>query len=114
MANMENRRMSAALMDVRFSDTEERVVPFPLAGQVSLVRRCASELENIHGEAALQYWRTECRALAARLKTLGCADDAISQQVMAFQTEVHVEMMRRYSDRLAAEAQDGYPPQSVR
>jgi len=105
---MENRRMSAALMEVRFSDSEERVVPFPLAGQVSLVRRCASELENIHGEAALQYWKTECRALAARLKKFGCAEDAISQQVMAFQTEVQVEMMRRYSDRLAAEAQDGY------
>jgi hypothetical protein len=27
---------------------------------------------------------------------------------MAFQTEVQVEMMRRYSDRLAGEAQDGY------
>ena len=100
--------MSAALKDVRFSDSEEQFVPFPLAGQVSLVRRCASELENVHGEAALQYWKTECRALAARLKTLGCTEEAISQQVMAFQTEVQVEMMRRYSDRLAAEAQDGY------
>ena len=91
-----------------FRIRKNEFVPFPLAGQVSLVRRCASELENIHGEAALQYWKTECRALAARLKTLGCAEEAISQQVMAFQTEVQVEMMRRYSDRLAAEAQDGY------
>lgn len=100
--------MSAALMNVRFSGSEEQVVPFPLAGQVSTVRRCASELENIHGEAALQYWKTECRALAQRLKGLGCTDEAITQQVLAFQTEVQVELMRRYSDRLAAEAQDGY------
>ncbi|MCV9967074.1 DUF6074 family protein [Pararhizobium sp. BT-229] len=96
--------MSAALMDVRFSKNDEQVVPFPLAGQVSTVRRCASELENIHGDAALQYWKSECRRLAERLKTLGCTQEAITQQVMAFQTEVQVEMMRRYSDRLAAEA----------
>jgi hypothetical protein len=96
--------MSAALMDVCFSEMEERVVPFPLSGQVSTIRRCARELENIHGDEALQYWKTECRALAERLRKLGCADDAVSMQVMAFQTEVQVEMMRRYSDRLAAEA----------
>ena len=100
--------MSAALRDVRFSKKNERVVPFPLAGQVNTVRRCASELENIHGDAALQYWKTECRALAEKLRALGCEEDAISQQVMAFQTEVQVEMMRRYSDRLAAEADGGY------
>lgn len=100
--------MSAALMDVRFSETEERVVPFPLSGQASTIRRCASELENVHGEEALRYWKTECRALAQRLSNLGCSEEAIRSQVMAFQTEVQVEMMRRYSDRLAAEAQDGY------
>lgn len=100
--------MSAALRDVRFSKKNERVVPFPLSGQVKTVRRCASELENIHGEAALQYWKTECRALADKLRAVGCEEEAIRQQVMAFQTEVQVEMMRRYSDRLAAEAQDGY------
>jgi hypothetical protein len=105
---MENRLMSAALMDVRFSETEERVVPFPLSGQASTIRRCARELENVHGDQALQYWKTECRALAERLSNLGCSEDAIRSQVMAFQTEVQVEMMRRYSDRLAAEAPDGY------
>jgi hypothetical protein len=50
---MENRLMSAALMDVRFSETEERVVPFPLSGQASTIRRCARELENVHGDEAL-------------------------------------------------------------
>ena len=100
--------MSAALMDVRFSETEERIVPFPLSGQAGTIRRCARELEKVHGEEALQYWKTECRALAERLRNLGCSEDAIRTQVMAFQTEVQVEMMRRYSDRLAAESKDGY------
>jgi hypothetical protein len=105
---MENRLMSAALMDVRFSETEDRVVPFPLSGQASTIRRCARELENVHGDEALQYWKTECRALAERLSSLGCSEEAVRHQVLSFQTEVQVEMMRRYSDRLAAEAQDGY------
>jgi hypothetical protein len=105
---LENRLMSAALMDVRFSELEERVVPFPLSGQASTIRRCARELEDVHGDEALRYWKTECRALAERLRNLGCSEDAIRSQVMAFQTEVQVEMMRRYSDRLAAEAQSGY------
>ncbi|WP_276122212.1 DUF6074 family protein [Pararhizobium qamdonense] len=100
--------MSAALKDVRFSETEERVVPFPLSGQASTIRRCARELENVHGEEALQYWKRECRALAERLSNLGIGEDAVRNQVLSFQTEVQVEMMRRYSDRLAAEAQDGY------
>jgi len=100
--------MSAALMDVRFSEMQERVVPFPLSGQAGTIRRCARELENVHGDEALHYWKTECRALAERLSVLGCSEDTIRSQVMAFQTEVQVEMMRRYSDRLAVEAQNGY------
>ena len=99
--------MSAALKDVRFSESKDRVVAFPLSGQVGTIRRCAAELENIHGEDALHYWKTECRALADQLKQRGCDDEDIRQQVMAFQTEVQVEMMRRYSDRLAAEADSG-------
>ena len=100
--------MSAALKDARCSETKERVVPFPLSGQASTIRRCARELENVHGEEALQYWKRECRALAERLSNLGIGEDAVRNQVLSFQTEVQVEMMRRYSDRLAAEAQDGY------
>lgn len=79
----------------------EKVVAFPLSGRTAMIRRCAEELENIHGEAAVTYWRSECRALGASLEKLGCSEDDIRQQVMAFQTEVQVEMMRRYADRMA-------------
>lgn len=82
----------------------EKVVAFPLSGRTATIRRCARELEAIHGDAAVSYWRTECRTLAASLANLGCGEDDIREQVMAFQTEVQVEMMRRYSDRLAEQA----------
>ncbi len=85
----------------------EKVVAFPLSGRTATIRRCASELEAIHGQAATDYWKTECRALAEHLGRLGCSDEDIRQQVMAFQTEVQVEMMRRYSDRLAEQVETG-------
>lgn len=88
----------------------EKVVAFPLSSRTATIRRCASELETVHGEAAVAYWRTECRALAENLAKLNCSDEDIRQQVMAFQTEVQVEMMRRYSDRLADQAAERHAP----
>jgi hypothetical protein len=85
----------------------DKVVAFPLSGRTATIRRCARELEDIHGEAAVAYWRSECRALAESLERLGCPEEEVRQQVMAFQTEVQVEMMRRYSDRLAGHSDEG-------
>ncbi|MDQ0322121.1 hypothetical protein QO002_004327 [Pararhizobium capsulatum DSM 1112] len=79
----------------------EKVVAFPLSGRKATIRRCARELENVHGDAAVTYWRSECRVLAESLTALGCSEDDVHQQVLTFQTEVQVEMMRRYSDRMA-------------
>lgn len=82
------------------SELNDRVVAFPLSGRTSTIRRCARELENIHGAAATRYWRTECSALADSLAVIGLTQDEIRQQVMAFQTEVQIELMHRYSQRL--------------
>lgn len=83
-------------------ETHGGIIAFPLSGRTNLIRRCAAELEAIHGEAAVTYWRTACRALAGDLATLGCDEDDIHHQVMDFQTEVQLEMMRRYTERLEA------------
>jgi Family of unknown function (DUF6074) len=90
---VKRERMSVANMT-------DRVVAFPLSNRTSTIRRCARELENIHGAAATRYWRTECTALADGLKAIGLPEDEIRQQVMAFQTEVQIELMHRYSQRL--------------
>lgn len=82
------------------AERNDRVVAFPLSNRTSTIRRCAHALENIHGVEAADYWRKECRSLAEGLKAVGVADEQISEQVMAFQTEVQVELMRRYSQRL--------------
>jgi hypothetical protein len=88
--------------------SDETVVAFPLSGRRGTIRRCARELENIHGEAATRYWRTECRALADSLAQLGCSEDDIHVQVMAFQTEVQLEMMKRYTERLDTGDRENY------
>lgn len=80
------------------------IIAFPLSGRTNLIRRCAAELEAVHGEAAVAYWRTACRSLADDLGALGCDEDDIHHQVMDFQTEVQLEMMRRYTERLEAGA----------
>ena len=80
------------------------IVAFPLFGRTSLIRRCAAELEALHGDPAVDYWRAACRALAADLAALGGDETDIHHQVMDFQTEVQLEMMRRYTERLECDS----------
>ena len=77
----------------------ETIVAFPLAGRRAAIRKAAAELEGVHGEAAVVHWRAACTALAAELRGLGCDEQDIHEQVMDFQAEVQLEMMRRYLDR---------------
>ena len=80
------------------------VVPFPMARRLSTIRICAAELEDLHGDDAVQFWRRECRALADELLALGCSDEEMREQVMAFQAEVQAELWQRHQSRLSAGA----------
>ncbi|MFP5077560.1 DUF6074 family protein [Rhizobium sp. YIM 134829] len=77
----------------------ETIVAFPFAGRRAAVRKAAAELEGVHGEEAVIHWRAACRAIARELRGLGCEEHDIHVQVMDFQAEVQLEMMRRYLDR---------------
>ncbi|MCA1369532.1 hypothetical protein I6F15_19270 [Bradyrhizobium sp. BRP14] len=72
------------------------VVAFPLAARVGNVERCARELDRIHGNAAVEYWKIECRQLAVELSALGLSDPEIRREVLAFQAEVQIAMAERY------------------
>jgi len=72
------------------------VVAFPLAARVGDVERCARELDRIHGNAAVEYWKIECRQLAVELSALGLPDSEIRREVLAFQAEVQIAMAERY------------------
>ena len=79
------------------------IVAFPLQARSSEVDRCARELDRIHGNAALHYWKTECRKLADELLQFGLREDEIRSQVLAFQTQVQAAMARRYDPPAAGQ-----------
>ncbi|CCE99811.1 hypothetical protein N181_02930 [Sinorhizobium fredii USDA 205] len=72
------------------------IVAFPLEARTGEIDRCARELDRVHGNAALQFWKTECRKLADELLKLGLGEDQIRSQVLAFQAEVQAAIARRY------------------
>ncbi|MBD8554341.1 hypothetical protein IFT84_07350 [Rhizobium sp. CFBP 8762] len=84
-----------------------RIVPFPLKNRAATVRQSAEILDTTHGEAALVFWRAQCRSLADELLALGCSEDDMREQVFNFQNEVQAELMRRHWE---ADARD-YPMQ---
>lgn len=69
---------------------------FPLAARVGDIDRCARELDRVHGNAAIHYWKAECRKLAQQLSALGLSDAEIHRQILEFQVEVQAAMARRY------------------
>lgn len=87
--------MSAASVNIGLT-SRTGPVPFPMARRTGIVRRCAAELEALHGEAAQRYWRAECRKLADELLALGCAEAEMRLQVLDFQDEVQAELRRRH------------------
>jgi hypothetical protein len=70
------------------------VVPFPAERRVAHIRRCADELDNLHGEDARLYWLRVCRELAEELRKLGSSENNARQAVLAFQDEVQQELFR--------------------
>ncbi|PZM16224.1 DUF6074 family protein [Rhizobium tubonense] len=95
--------MTAAFQDLPSAATHGRVVAFPLAGRTRLIERCAKELDGKQGEAALLYWRAQCRTLADELLALGFPDAEMREQIMEFQDHVQGAMMRLHQSERPAE-----------
>jgi hypothetical protein len=72
------------------------VVPFPAERRTAQVRRCAGELDGLHGEAARQYWLKVCRELADEMRKLGSNENQARAAVFAFQDEVQQELFLRH------------------
>lgn len=75
------------------------VVCFPVHRQRSEIKRCAGNLDRLHGEVASRYWREEMRILAARLSAIGMGDEEVSKQALLFTGAVMEEMQRAYAER---------------
>ena len=70
-----------------------KVVAFPIRNRLGDIKRCASMLDSLHGAEANDFWRTECRALAAKLTALGYDDAAMRREVMELQAAVQDQLL---------------------
>ena len=75
------------------------IVCFPVHRQRSEIKRCAGNLDKLHGEAASRYWRCEVRQLAKGLTAIGMSEAEISKQALLFTGAVMEELQRAYAER---------------
>lgn len=99
--------MSAKTTKTLKAMTTSEIVLFPVASRAGDIDRCAAELERLHGEDAVLFWKTECRRLANELSALGFSEDDVREQVLVFQAEVQNDLMKRYQARAIAESRAG-------
>ncbi|WFS04783.1 DUF6074 family protein [Rhizobium tumorigenes] len=96
--------MASKLSELLSVVGDGNIVVFPVASRAGDIERCARELDDKHGTDAVDYWKTECRRLAAQLTAVGLSEDDVRRQVMLFQDEVQAELVRRHQDRQQDEA----------
>ena len=74
------------------------LLQFPADRRMADIRRCAEALQNLHGEAANRFWRSEMVAFAAMLKGQNVAEDDISHQAGLFMHAVQMELQAAYCE----------------
>ncbi len=89
--------------DAMIGQVTPSIAFFPLASRRDLVRRSAVALDNCHGPAAVDFWRTTCRALGAELLALGCPEEEMRAEIMDFQAAVQMELMWLHRGQAVAE-----------
>ena len=69
------------------------VIAFPSARRRAQVLQAAKMLNETHGEAANEAWRTLMRSMAGQLTAMGIPTWEMRRQVLAFQAAVQLELM---------------------
>jgi hypothetical protein len=68
------------------------VIAFPSARRRADVLEAAKMLNETHGEAANEAWRSMMRTMAAQLTAMGIPAGEMRQQVLDFQAAVQLEL----------------------
>ena len=68
------------------------LVQFPSHRRAADIRRCATALRDLQGDAANHFWRAEMANLVAALQRLGLPDDEIAVQARLFMDAVQLEL----------------------
>ena len=73
------------------------LLQFPADRRTADIRRCAEALQNLHGEAANRFWRSEMAGFAASLREQGCSDAELSRQAALFMDAIQMELQVVYA-----------------
>jgi len=68
------------------------VIAFPSARRRAQIRSAVTMLNETHGEAANEAWKTLMRKLAEELTAMGFSTGEMRQQVLEFQAAVQLEL----------------------
>jgi predicted secreted protein len=68
------------------------VIAFPSARRRAEVLHAVNMLNQTHGEAANEAWRSLMRSMAAQLTAVGVSAGEMRQQVLEFQAAVQLEL----------------------
>ena len=69
------------------------VIAFPSARRRAQVLQAAKMLNETHGDAANQAWRSLMRGMADQLTAMGVSTEDMRRQVLAFQAAVQLELL---------------------
>ena len=95
----------ASSFDTHFAAlTTSEIVIFPNRPRPGDIERCAAALDDLHGEAAIAFWKAECRLLADELARCGLGEAKIRERVLSFQAEVQAALVERHQMRAIAES----------
>ena len=92
---MRNKQKDTNQMNLFDWVPHRQVLAFPLARRIGKIRRTAEVLERKQGKDADAYWLSQCRALADHLLSLGYSEIEMHQEIIAFQSTVQAELVRR-------------------
>jgi hypothetical protein len=74
------------------------LVQFPADRRTADIRRCVKALQELHGEAANRFWRTEMASFASVLREQGVDEEEVSQQARLYLTAVQMELERAFAE----------------
>jgi hypothetical protein len=84
--------------------TTSEIVVFPTRPRPGDIERCAATLDALQGEAAVAFWKAECRLVADELARCGLGEEKIRERVLSFQAAVQAALVERHQVRAIAES----------
>jgi len=74
------------------------LIQFPADRRTADIRRCVNALQDLHGEEANRFWRSEMADFAAALRQQGVEEEEVSHQAHLYLAAVQIELERAFAE----------------